>query len=550
MTTGGRGLSVSAASSTDVGRQIDVAVGHAHDVVAEFGDQQFGGVLVDRLGQRDRRAHLEQRLDQVGALFGHAVGEFLDGDRFGHDDVADLLGLRLARAAHAAMFLFARPLERGERAGARAVFAAERAVDGQLAAAAFVAGAAALAGTAGLLRGLGAATRRRLAGAGRGRARGGSGRRLPSGSGRRLGLGLRLGNFGTRDRREAARRRHRRVELERDDRLGRRAPAQARASALAAGSGAGSWRRGGLPAPAARGALLGAALFFLGGGVALGILAAARILERAHALLFGFAQQLRLALLRRQLRRGGRARRLGRAGFDRGAGRRRVGDRRFGGRGVRAEHAAALDLDHDGVRAPVAEALLHLAGLDRALQPQRLAHAEFRLFVVGVAHSKSSSSAAVLDRRGKRRCALRGRFARLGCQIRADKMPPAIQRVPYADRGSGVGHGDMYHIFAAKRQGQYGARDGKRQAPFARALAIAPDAPRLGELAGAVGARRRLAWSSRWTWPDAQRGVDLRGAGQDAARFRFEPEPVEELALQLLGDHRRQIGGDRRARRS
>ena len=50
---------------------------------------------------RDGHAHLEQRLDQVGALFGHAVGEFLDGDRLGHDDVADLLGLRLARAAHA-----------------------------------------------------------------------------------------------------------------------------------------------------------------------------------------------------------------------------------------------------------------------------------------------------------------------------------------------------------------------------------------------------------------------------------------------------------------
>ena len=40
-------------------------------------------------------AHLEQRLDQIRALFGHAVGEFLDGDRFGHDDIADLLFARL-----------------------------------------------------------------------------------------------------------------------------------------------------------------------------------------------------------------------------------------------------------------------------------------------------------------------------------------------------------------------------------------------------------------------------------------------------------------------
>ena len=51
----------------------------------------------------------------------------------GHDDVADLLGLRLARAAHAAMFLLARPLERGERPCARTVTVAQRAVDGELA---------------------------------------------------------------------------------------------------------------------------------------------------------------------------------------------------------------------------------------------------------------------------------------------------------------------------------------------------------------------------------------------------------------------------------
>ena len=60
--------------------------------VAELGDQQLGGVLVDGLGERDRHAHLEQRLDQVGAALGHAVGELLDGDRLGNDDVADLLG--------------------------------------------------------------------------------------------------------------------------------------------------------------------------------------------------------------------------------------------------------------------------------------------------------------------------------------------------------------------------------------------------------------------------------------------------------------------------
>ena len=62
---------------------------------------------------RDRRAHLEQRLDQVGAALGHAVGELLDGDRLGHDDVADLLGGG-AGLLVGALFLLARAAERGE----------------------------------------------------------------------------------------------------------------------------------------------------------------------------------------------------------------------------------------------------------------------------------------------------------------------------------------------------------------------------------------------------------------------------------------------------
>ena len=48
---------------------------------AELGDQQLGRVLVDGLGERDRRAHLEQGFDEVGAALGHAVGELLHGDR-------------------------------------------------------------------------------------------------------------------------------------------------------------------------------------------------------------------------------------------------------------------------------------------------------------------------------------------------------------------------------------------------------------------------------------------------------------------------------------
>ncbi len=87
-------------------------------------DQQLGRVLVDGLGERDRHAHLEQRLDQVGAALGHAVGEFLHGDRLGNDDVADLLGRR-AGFLMVALFLLAGAAERGERAGAAVVLVAK-----------------------------------------------------------------------------------------------------------------------------------------------------------------------------------------------------------------------------------------------------------------------------------------------------------------------------------------------------------------------------------------------------------------------------------------
>ena len=71
---------------------VDIGVADALDVVAELGDQQFGRVLVDHLVDGDRHAHLEQGFDQIGGALGHAVGELADRDRFGDDDVADLLG--------------------------------------------------------------------------------------------------------------------------------------------------------------------------------------------------------------------------------------------------------------------------------------------------------------------------------------------------------------------------------------------------------------------------------------------------------------------------
>src|SRR3546814_2154407 len=110
-------------------------------------------------------------------------------------------------------------------------------------------------------------------------------------------------------------------------------------------------------------------------------LAAASVLKRSHARLFGLSQQLRLQLLaahqavlsgrpwwRRSLRRGPWG--DGRCGLCRlGSGR---------GRSFRllaglADETAALHLDPNRILADMAEALLHLSGLDCPLQAQRLA---------------------------------------------------------------------------------------------------------------------------------------------------------------------------------
>ena len=161
----------------DVGRRIDIDVGLADaiDAVAELFDQQLGGVLVDRLGDRDGRAHLEQGLDQVGAAFAHALRQFLDGDGLGNVDVAILLGGR-AGLLVGALFLLASATERGERAGAAVVLARKGAGDGQLAAVAAIVAAA-----TGRASRLGAARRGRMTAADDGRR--GRRRRRRHGSG-------------------------------------------------------------------------------------------------------------------------------------------------------------------------------------------------------------------------------------------------------------------------------------------------------------------------------------------------------------------------------
>ena len=237
VTTGGRGCSVSAASTSSSDWMSTSAFADALDVVAEFGDQQLGGVLVDRLVDGDRHAHLEQRLHQIGAALGHAVGELADGDRLGHDDVADLLGRR-AGLHMGALFLLAGALERGERAGAGAAVLVERAADGELAALAAMLLAAAR------------------------RARAGSGRLAADGRGRGHGL---AGAGAV-------------VVLV----LGAAAGAAASAGASAARFASSSAARRAASAAVFLGLaiFLGAALLVLGLRLGLLVLAAARLLER------------------------------------------------------------------------------------------------------------------------------------------------------------------------------------------------------------------------------------------------------------------------------
>ena len=83
----------------DVGRVeqalLDVRLRDALDGVAELLGDELGGVGVDHVGDLRELALLHQHADHVHAALRHAVGELLDGDRLGDDDLAGDLLLRL-----------------------------------------------------------------------------------------------------------------------------------------------------------------------------------------------------------------------------------------------------------------------------------------------------------------------------------------------------------------------------------------------------------------------------------------------------------------------
>ena len=437
-------------------------------------------------------AHLEQGLDQVGAALGHAVGEFLHGDRLGNDDVADLLGRR-ARLHVVALFLLAGAAERGERTGAAVVLVGRARV------------------TVSLPRWRWSSPRPRL-------GRAGSGRRGPV-HGRRGG--------------------------------GRRARPLAAAGAAAFAARPALRRRGALLPRRFRRACLGGLLprpcdFLRRGGALLGrstLIASSRRRASSSEVrrdFLGLAQQLGLHFLAGGdvvggdgLRRGRRGssrlrRRLGR--FGDGRGRRRLGRGRSFARA--AEDAALLDLDDDRVGTAVAEALLDLAGLDRALEAQRRPGAKLRFFGL-VCHSIPSSN--LVSRAGPQ-----GGFAAFKTSIGASESPPPGKRVVDTRSGSGIGQGDMYHILAPKCHGQDSAVQGEYHPSFAPP----PPTRQAWSSLRSPSSPASAAWISRCDLARAGGLFDPVGAVDEVAGARLHAEAVERGLAKRSFDALAEVGGD------
>ena len=75
----------------------DVGLGDAAHGVAEFFGDELGGIGVDRIGDLRHVTLLHQDADHVDGALGHAVGQFLDGDRLRDRHFAGDLFLRLVR---------------------------------------------------------------------------------------------------------------------------------------------------------------------------------------------------------------------------------------------------------------------------------------------------------------------------------------------------------------------------------------------------------------------------------------------------------------------
>jgi len=72
----------------------NVAFGNAFECVAEFVNDKFGGVSINRLGYSGHNTHFHQSFNDIGAAFRHSVGQLLNSDEFWKDDLTDNLLLR------------------------------------------------------------------------------------------------------------------------------------------------------------------------------------------------------------------------------------------------------------------------------------------------------------------------------------------------------------------------------------------------------------------------------------------------------------------------
>ena len=80
------GLSASSLLADEAG--FDVGFRNALRRMAELGHDQLGGVGVDHVVDLVHLALPHQQLDDIDGALAHAVGEFLNGDRFGNDHLA------------------------------------------------------------------------------------------------------------------------------------------------------------------------------------------------------------------------------------------------------------------------------------------------------------------------------------------------------------------------------------------------------------------------------------------------------------------------------
>ena len=95
----------------------DVGFRHALRRMAEFGDDQLGGIGVDDVVDLVHHALLHQQLDDVDGALGHAVGQILDGDRLRDDHFTHNLVARLL--ARPCAFSFSRSRLRRSEASER-----------------------------------------------------------------------------------------------------------------------------------------------------------------------------------------------------------------------------------------------------------------------------------------------------------------------------------------------------------------------------------------------------------------------------------------------